>query len=261
MDNGRKKIFLVDDVEYSLLRTKQYLKDYYTVYTLDSAFRMLELLEKVKPDIILLDINMPGLDGYEALKKIKADKRHADIPVIFLSGNDDEDSIVKGLSLGAVDHVTKPYTPKDLHDRIAFHLHPLENQYELRLDTDKNLSKPSIFAVDDSPSMLRSIHFALRNHYKVHTLQKPENLKKVIGGIKTDLFLLDYYMPVINGFELVRIIREFPKFEKTPIIFLTSESSSDHLSEAVHLGINDYIVKPFNPRKLRDKISKALAKK
>ena len=257
----RKKVFLVDDVEYSLLRTKQYLKDYYTVFTLDSAFRMFELLEKVKPDIILLDINMPGLNGYEALKKLQADKACAGIPVIFLSGNDDEESIIKGLSLGAVDHVSKPYTPKDLHDRIAFHLYPMQNQDELRLDTDKNVSKSSIFAVDDSPSMLRSIHYALRNHYKVHTLQKPESLKKVISGIKTDLFLLDYNMPVINGFDLVNIIREFPQFEKTPIIFLTSESSSEHLDKAVNIGINDYIVKPFHPRILRDKIAKALAKK
>ena len=257
----RKKIFLVDDVEFSLVRTKQFLKDYYIVYTLDSATAMFELLKKVKPDLILLDINMPGVDGYETIEILKKEERYAEIPVIFLSGKDDEDSIIKGLSLGAVDHVPKPYTPKDLLDRIGFHLFPIQYKDELKIDPDKNVSKPTIIAVDDSPSMLRSIHFALHNKYKVHTLQKPENLKKNISFLKPDLILLDYNMPEINGFELVRIIRDIPEFCGTPIIFLTSESSSDLLSEAVNMGVNDYIVKPFNPRKLRDKIAKCLLKK
>jgi len=257
----RKKIFLVDDTEFSLLRTKQFLKDYYTVYTLDSSARMFELLGKIKPDMILLDIDMPDMDGYETLKILQKDERYSGIPVIFLSGKHDEESIIKGIALGAVDHIIKPYTPKDLHDRVGFHLHPVTNEYGLQVDRDKNVSKlQSILAVDDSPSILRAIHYALHNKYKVHTLQKPESLKKFVKGLKPDLFLLDFNMPVINGFQLVNVIREFPEFRRTPIIFLTSESSPDHLNEAIHLGISDYIVKPFNPKKLRDKIVKCLGK-
>ena len=260
-DNERKKIFLVDDVDFSLVRTKQFLKDYYTVFTIDSSEGMFKLLEKVIPDLILLDINMPGVDGYESLEKLKAEERYANIPVIFLSGKDDEDSIVKGLSLGAVDHVSKPYTPKDLVNRISTHLYPVTYQDELIVDTDKNVSKPSVLAVDDSPSILRSIHFTLHNKYKVHTLQKPENLKKVLNSLKPELFLLDYNMPEINGFELVKIIRGFPDFRDTPIIFLSSESSPELLKEALNLGSSDYMVKPFNPRKLRDRVAKCLARK
>jgi len=259
--SSRKKIFLVDDTEFHLVRSKQFLKDYYTVFTLDSAVAMLELLEKVKPDLILLDIDMPKMDGYETIKMLKADSELAHIPVIFLSSKDDEDSIIKGLSLGAVDHVPKPYTPKDLLDRIGFHLHPISYPDELKVDPDKNLSKPTILAVDDSPSMLRSIHFALHAKYKVHTLQKPENLKKNLTHLKPDLILLDYNMPQINGIELIKIIKDFPEFCTTPIIFLTSEGSPDLLTEAVNTGVNDYMVKPFNPRKLRDKIAKCLANK
>jgi len=85
-------------------------------------------------------------------------------------------------------------------------------------------------------------------------------LNKVLkGGIKPDLFLLDYNMPETNGFEVVKIIREIPEYEKAPIILLTSESSTDHLNEAINLGINEYIVKPFKPNILREKISKCLA--
>ena len=264
MENERKKIFLVDDVSFSLVKTKQILKEYYTVFLMDSASGLFEMLEKVKPDLILLDINMPGVDGYETLKKLQNDKRYAEIPVIFLSGRQDEESIIKGLSLGAVDHVPKPYTAEDLHLRISKQLFPQKHEYDLKIDDDKTVSRynrqQSILAVDDSPSMLRSIHFALRNTYKVHTLQKPENIKKVINSIKPDLFLLDYNMPEINGFELVKIIREYPEYSETPIIFLTSENTQEHLKQAISLGSSDYILKPFNANKLRDKIAKCLEK-
>jgi PleD family two-component response regulator len=261
MGNGRMKVFLVDDVEYSLVRTKQHLKDNFTVYSLDSSPKMFELLKKVEPDVILMDINMPVIDGYEAIKLLKADEQYAEIPVIFLSANDDEESIIKGISLGAADYVSKPYSPQDLIDRITNCFYSNKHQDELQIDIDKNVSKLSIIAVDDSPSMLRSIHFALNNHYKIHTLQRPEKLKDVIHKLNPDLLLLDFNMPVVNGLELVKIVREFPEFKETPIIFLTSESSPIILTEAIKLGISDYIVKPFNPKKLREKIAKKLARK
>lgn len=254
-----KKIFLVDDVEYNLVRTKQVLKDYYTVYTLNSADSMFALLEKVIPDLIILDINMPDIDGYQALEKLKADSRFAEIPVIFLSGKEDEDSILKGFLLDAVDHIVKPFSPEDLRARIENCLKSINDSDDIQGDDDKAGFYPSILAVDDSPSMLRSIHFALHSRFKVHTLQKPENLQKLLSELKVDLFLLDYNMP-ISGTELVKIIRENPDFKETPIVFLTSESSSELLKEAIKLGIKDFIVKPFNPRKLRARINACLAK-
>ena len=258
MDNTRKKVFLVDDTEFSLIKTKQILKDYYTVFTLDSAPKMFELLEKVIPDLILMDINMPEIDGYDAIQMLKTEKKFAEIPVVFLSGIYDEDSIVKGLALGAVDHIIKPYAPEALHACIAKHLNPIKDPDDLHIDEDKDARKLSVLAVDDSPSMLRSIHFALHGRYKVHTLQKPQNLKKIIETLKPNLFLLDYNMPELNGFELVKIIHEFPEFKNTPIVFLTSESSPEHIKEAISLGINDYIVKPFTSKNLRDKITKCI---
>ena len=224
MGNERKKIFLVDDTEFGLVRTKQFLKDYFTVFAIDSSAGMFDLLEKVKPDLILLDIEMPGIDGYEAIKRLKNDERYAEIPVIFLSGKYDEESIIKGLSLGALDYVIKPYSPQDMHSRITYNLESFKYQDDFHIDRERNTSKQlSILVVDDSPSILRAINFALNNKYKVHTLQKPENLKKVLASIKPDLFLLDYNMPEVNGFDLLRTIREFPEYKETPVIFLTAE--------------------------------------
>ena len=116
--------------------------------------------------------------------------------------------------------------------------------------------KPIILAVDDSTVILGSVASVLSDTYKVYTLPKPEELEKVLQRLTPDLFLLDYLMPGINGFELIPIIRGMEKHKETPIIFLTSEGTVDTLTAAVGLGASDFIVKPFIPSVLREKIAK-----
>ena len=119
--------------------------------------------------------------------------------------------------------------------------------------------KPVILAVDDSPMILRSVSSLLGNDYKVYTLAKSAMLEKVLSQITPDLFLLDYNMPVLTGFELIPIIRGFEEHKDTPIIFLTSERTIDNVSGAVRLGACDFIVKPVQPNILRERVSKHIA--
>ena len=122
MSEAQKTIFLVDDEVVNLAVGKNALSDFYSVFTLDSGETMLELLGKVLPDLILLDVNMPGMNGYEAIKRLKANDDTADIPVIFLTGLNDEEEELTGLTLGAVDYITKPFLPTLLRKRIEIHL-------------------------------------------------------------------------------------------------------------------------------------------
>ena len=112
MNAKHNRIILVDDSEINLVIGKNILRPLYHVISVPSAAKMFEVLEKVMPDLILLDIEMPEMNGYEAIKKLKASVRFSDIPVIFLTAKDDEDSEMEGFDLGAADYVTKPfYTP------------------------------------------------------------------------------------------------------------------------------------------------------
>ena len=119
-------------------------------------------------------------------------------------------------------------------------------------------TKPCVLAVDDAPDVLKSVFHELHYLYTVFTLPKPEMLKSFLMKTTPDLFLLDYNMPVLSGFDLIPIIRSFEKHKNTPIVFLTSEGTIDNLSVAVALGASDFIVKPFDPNILREKIAKAL---
>jgi putative two-component system response regulator len=122
MEERTSCIFLVDDNIVNLNTGKNVLQDKYTVVTLPSGEKLLFMLKKVKPDLILLDVEMPGMNGYEALKEIKANPETADIPVIFLTGKNDTEDELKGLSFGAVDYITKPFSPPLLLKRIEMHL-------------------------------------------------------------------------------------------------------------------------------------------
>jgi putative two-component system response regulator len=117
-----KTIFVVDDNKSNLLTAEEALSEHYDVFTLLSAAFMFELLENVLPDLILLDIVMPEVDGFEALSKLKADARYADIPVIFLSSKSDAATEARGFELGVVDYISKPFSAPVLLNRIKTHL-------------------------------------------------------------------------------------------------------------------------------------------
>ena len=114
----RSRIVIVDDIITNLDQGRSMLKTFYEVFPAPSAAKLFEILENVIPDLIMLDIEMPEINGYEAIKKLKADPRFEDIPVIFLTSKDDEDSEIEGFNLGAVDYVTKPFSGPLLIKRI-----------------------------------------------------------------------------------------------------------------------------------------------
>ncbi len=122
MDNKKILIILVDDNPSNLRIGKNVLSEKYTVATAPSAEKMFDLLENNKPDMILLDIEMPQVNGYEAIKILKSKQETKDIPVIFLTGKAEADDEITGLSMGAIDYITKPFRPALLLKRIEVHL-------------------------------------------------------------------------------------------------------------------------------------------
>ena len=118
MNSIRNKIIIVDDIFANLDQGKNMLKMFYQVFPAESAAKLFEILENIIPDLILLDIDMPEMNGYEAIKKLKSDERYAEIPVIFLTAKKDVNSEREGFDLGAVDYVSKPFSAPLLLKRI-----------------------------------------------------------------------------------------------------------------------------------------------
>ena len=126
---GRKRILAVDDAATILLRITDTLEKYYEVITVNSGVRAPRYLERVKPDLILLDIRMTPKNGFETLREIRDMKDRADIPVIMLTAMEDKDSVMEGITLGISDYILKPFAPDDLLSRIRRVLEDGERQY------------------------------------------------------------------------------------------------------------------------------------
>ena len=119
----QKTIFVVDDSATNLAMAEKVLEKQYRVITLSSAAKMFAILGKIVPDLFLLDIEMPEMNGFETIKRLKANDSYMEIPVIFLTGLNDSDNEAYGIEMGAVDFIAKPFSEPVLLNRIKNHLH------------------------------------------------------------------------------------------------------------------------------------------
>jgi len=118
----REKIIIVDDVATNLSVAKAALSDKYDVFTAPSGEKLFSLMKKVTPDLVLLDVEMPDMDGYDVIKVLKGSEKTTHIPVIFLTGKIDPEHEIQGLNMGAVDYITKPFSRELLLKRIDLHV-------------------------------------------------------------------------------------------------------------------------------------------
>ena len=156
MEN-KMRILAVDDNIINLATIEQELKTKYDVITVNSGVRAIRYLNKEKPDLILLDVQMALMDGIETLKEIRTMENGATIPVIMLTSKKDRETVIEGTKLGIMDYVLKPFVSQDLHARI-----------------DRALKKVGAVPVDDRElyDKVKEIHSELVNHNQKATTGK-----------------------------------------------------------------------------------------
>lgn len=149
--NENISVLIVDDNQDNLKVISNYLlkKDYKIALATDGE-SALRILESNKIDLILLDIMMPGMDGFEVCTKLKEKKETKDIPVIFLSARSETDDIVKGFQTGGVDYVTKPFNKEELYARVNTHI-------QLKLAKDY-LVQCEAFALNSRNQYMRTLY-------------------------------------------------------------------------------------------------------
>lgn len=128
----KKHILIVDDVTTNLKCLGEILRSEYSLSMAKSGEQALQMIQKIKPDLVLLDVKMPGMDGYETFECIKRIPECADIPIIFLTADTQNDSELKGIKLGACDFIRKPYEPDVMIGRIERVLLQEERNREIK---------------------------------------------------------------------------------------------------------------------------------
>ncbi len=219
------KILVVDDTETNIDILVEALDDLYEISVALDGETALEICEDELPDLILLDIMMPGISGYDVIERLKADDRTKDIPVIFLSAMSETEDKTKGLGLGAVDYMTKPFELAEVHARIKTHLSLLEAKRDL---------ERSYTALKEAEGMRDALY-----HMVIHDLNSP--LTSVAGYstlltalLKQDNFdkvpFLEYVSSIEKNAEFIRTmimgILDLSKLESGDMPIELKESSS-----------------------------------
>jgi diguanylate cyclase (GGDEF)-like protein/PAS domain S-box-containing protein len=248
----RPRILIVDDVHQNLHLLMNILGPQHAVSAATSGEKAIELARRApQPELILLDIKMPGMDGYTVLSHLKSDPLTANIPVIFVSALDDAADIAGGLALGVADYITKPVDPELLLLRVSTQLTLQRYREDSILFDGERLAEPvgapTVMLVDDVPENIHGLLEVLRDQYRVVIASSgAKAIEMVQGASAPDLILLDIMMPGMGGYEVCEHIKAMPEHNRIPIIFVTVASSKEDKLRGFALGAADYITKPFD---------------
>jgi DNA-binding response OmpR family regulator len=221
MASIRKKIVIIDDFDFFLTSFKKQLEDIYDIYTTQNFESFSLLLENIKPDLIILDIEMPGFNGFDIFRMIR-DKHHYDyIPILYLSQLDDEETIKRAMGLGADDFLHKSLTKDKLIMKIERHLSP----------KNKKRDEPIILAVNEDIYVLHTICNALKNKYKVCALSNPEDIHVFLSKMLPDLVLLDYTLLQTSGSNIFLTLLDHVVNAESSFIFLITDETTDNISK------------------------------
>ena len=276
METKKIKILIIED-EKALVNILE-KKLLYEGYEVSVAYDGQEGMDKVKannPNLILLDIVMPKMNGFEVLENLKKDKKNSSIPVIVLSNSGYSVDLDKALDLGAVDYLVKAeFDLDEVTEKIEktigkenFPKKELKNEEKQNL-SQENFSKNNnglkkILIVEDD-KFLRDLCLKKleRAGFEVSTAFDGEEGLKKIKEEKPVLVLLDIVLPGLSGFEVLKQIKTNSQIASIPIIILSNLGQREDIEKGLNLGAEDYIIKADNtPNEIIEKVKTVMAKK
>jgi len=247
------KILIVDDSSLIRRMIRQDLDtDKYEVFEAHDGLEAIKMVEEIQPDLITMDVDMPNMNGYEAVQKIRTeiklyaegDKRQ--VPIIFVTANDTVEGRKKGFEVGATDFIVKPFTKGEVSTTI-----------EKLLNNKSGLRGQTALIAEDSKIPRLLLERVLKSEgvnciLAVNGKEAFDLFKKNEADI--DIVITDFMMPVMNGDELCRKIRTETENRLVPIIFLSAMSEKKSILHIFKAGASDYIIKPFVKEELISRI-------
>jgi diguanylate cyclase (GGDEF)-like protein/PAS domain S-box-containing protein len=256
----RPRILIVDDVHENLHALMNILRDEYAIVAATSGEKAIELaLRQPPPDLVLLDIKMPGMDGYEVLARLKGHADTADIPVIFVTALAEAADELQGLKLGAADYLTKPVSPDLVRLRVRTQLELRQlRRHPRKFDVTEPMApgRPAtLLVVDDVPANVHELLEVLKDEYRITVASNGARaLELVQGSAPPDLVLLDIVMPGMDGYEVCRRIKALPAGNHIPVLFISVVDAPQDKVRGFQLGAADYITKPFDIDEVRARV-------
>ena len=275
----KPKIMIVDDEPMNVkLLAAMLPSDLYEPICAYNGGEALQLVANESPDLILLDIMMPGLNGYEVTHILKNNQNSQDIPIILVTAFGGTDNKIKGIETGADEFINKPVNKLELLARVNSLLRLKHYQEQLKARTCSILSftsnqqqkhpfteaeaQPSILIVEDNEMDAKLIQRALVGEpYHINLVKTGEETLNKVKQLKIDLILLDLMLPGKDGYEICKTLKAMEQTQNIQIIAITGLSDIDSKVKGIEMGADDYLIKPVNQQELKTCIKSLLKKK
>lgn len=223
--NGRKKKILVidDDADTVYLLKENLQGDFYDIRSADNGEEGIKAASEYQPDVIFLDVVMPGINGWQVLHSLKSDPITAPIPVVFLTVLDNK---ALGMELGAFDYLLKPLNARELEKTL---LRILGKEIEDRV---------CLQIIDDDPNMVEILRQSLPDtHFSIQSALDPKTGLAMIKDDPPDVLLLDIIMPEMDGFEVIEILKQDEKLKSLPIIVVSAKDLNQKECEQLNQSL------------------------
>jgi two-component system cell cycle response regulator len=271
------RILIVDDIlsNVKLLEAKLEAA-YFEVKSASNGVQCLERVAADQPDIVLLDVMMPGMDGFEVCRRIKSNPATGHIPVIMVTALDQPSDRVAGLNVGADDFLTKPVDDVALFARVRnlVRLKQMTDELRMRGETGQNMGYPDMSAelleadqsgrimiADDRPESVSWLRAALEPKHKLTAVNTMEEALTTARSGELDLLILSLGIRSFDGLRLASQMRTLPETRTTPILVIVSDGETKRLLQAIDMGVNDYLMRPVDRNELFARVRTQLRKK
>lgn len=248
-------ILIVEDDELNRELLKRRLEvDGYNITTVSAAKDALELLKSTKFDLVLLDINLPDVNGDILLEQIHSNPQLNETQVMMVTADGEREMVLKCIEAGAVDFVVKPCAMSIVKSRVWRCLKNAEMQSGLQ-----DIEKSKLLLVDDQ-ELNRDVlaHRLKKSGYVISSCTNGKEAIEILKKESFDLILLDIMLPEISGIEVLKEIRKLKRHDNTPVIMITAVDEEEAINECMSAGADDYILKPFNTVLLKLRITSCL---
>lgn len=276
--NAVRILIVDDDAKNMKLMCGLLARADYELSTANDGPAALLQVQENPPDLILLDVMMPGMDGYEVTRHLKAGSETKAIPIILVTALDSPADRAQGLEAGAEEFLTKPVNPVEIEARIQsmLMLKRYRDQLTIRSRSEDRIGTDSpneemleetgrlqrILIVEDDTKDLKLLqnHLVSSNH-QIDVVRNGPDAIEAISRQRFDLILLDILLPDISGFEICRRIKQMEDVRDTQVVLITCLNDIENKIKGVELGADDYLIKPIDPRELQARVRVLLKKK
>ncbi len=260
------RILVTDDNPLNVkLLSAKLAREYYSVVTAENGVQAIEKALTDKPDLVLLDVMMPEMDGFEACRQLKANPATSGIPVVMVTALSDVQDRVRGLDAGADDFLTKPINDIALMARVrsCLRLKALMDEWRMRegnsammTDIDEeSLRSGQIILLDDTQHDQDIVKKHI-NHIGMtcHPITKVEEIEPLLERERIHVIMMNLNMQAEDGLRICANLKANEATRYVPIVVYADESELGKIAKALDIGANDYIFKPIDPHELQARL-------